>query len=241
LAVDRSGSIFLTERSPIQASRKKELTMADTDPNYDISRTALLFVDPYNDFLAEEGKAWPMVAEVAKSVGLHDNLRKVVGAVRSSGMQVVIVPHHRWKPGDLDGWNHPNPYMVGGYKRLVFAEGSWGGEWFPEFAPQDGDLICTEHWGSSGFANTNLDMLLKQKGITHVILIGLIANTCLESTGKFAVELGYHVTLVRDATAAASPEAMHCAHDINGPTYAHVITTTAELEAALASKTPLAA
>jgi nicotinamidase-related amidase len=47
------------------------------------------------------------------------------------------------------------------------------------------------------------------------------------------VELGYHVTLVRDATAAASAEAMRCAHEINGPTYAHAIVTTAELIAAL--------
>jgi nicotinamidase-related amidase len=199
----------------------------------DPTRTALLFVDPYNDFLAEDGKLWPMVAQVATSVGLHANLKKVTAAVRSVGMQVVIVPHHRWKPNELDGWDHPNPYMTGGYELQIFAAGSWGGEWHPDFAPQQGDMICTEHWGSSGFANTNLDTILKQKSITRVILVGLIANTCLESTGKYAVELGYHVTLVSDATAAASPEAMRCAHEINGPTYAHAIITTAELLSAL--------
>ena len=125
--------------------------------------------------------------------------------------------------------------MAGAYAQQIFADGSWGGEWHPDFAPQFGDLVATEHWNSSGFANTNLDTLLKQKSITRVILVGLIANTCLESTGKYAAELGYHVTLVRDATAAASPEAMRCAHDINGPTYAHLITTTAELVAALST------
>ncbi|MBA3939988.1 MAG: isochorismatase [Sphingopyxis sp.] len=202
---------------------------------HDPARTALLFVDPYNDFLAEDGKLWPLVAKVAAGVGLHTNLKAVTAAVRAAGIRVVIVPHHRWKPGDLDGWDHPNPYMVAGYDRQIFAVGSKGGEWYPDFAPQDGDLVATEHWGSSGFAGTNLDTLLKQKGVTHVILIGLIANTCLESTGKYAVELGYHVTLVRDATAAASAEAMRCAHDINGPTFAHAIVTTAELLAALAS------
>jgi nicotinamidase-related amidase len=199
----------------------------------DIPRTALLFIDPYNDFLAEDGKMWPMVADVARDVGLHANLTAITAAARSAAMQIVIVPHHRWQPGELDGWDHPSPYMAGGYDLQIFAVGSKGGEWHPEFAPQPGDLVCTEHWGSSGFANTNLDTLLKQKGITRVILIGLIANTCLESTGKYAVELGYHVTLVRDATAAASAEAMRCAHEINGPTYAHAIVTTAELIAAL--------
>jgi len=74
---------------------------------------------------------------------------------------------------------------------------------------------------------------LKQKGITHVIVVGLLANTCIESTARFAMELGYHVTLVRDATAAFSHEMMHAAHELNGPTYAHSIPTTAEVIAAL--------
>jgi nicotinamidase-related amidase len=202
---------------------------------HDIGRTALLFVDPYNDFLAPEGKLWPMVAEVATKVGTLDNLRKATVAARHAGMQIVIVPHHRWSPGELDAWDHPSPYMTGGYQQQIFAVGDWGGEWHPDFAPQPGDLVATEHWNSSGFANTNLDTLLKQKGITHIVLIGLIANTCIESTGKYAAELGYHVTLVRDATAAASAEAMHCAHDINGPTYAHAVITTANLVAALST------
>jgi nicotinamidase-related amidase len=61
----------------------------------------------------------------------------------------------------------------------------------------------------------------------------MIANTCIEATGRFAAELGYHVTLVTDATAAFTPEAMHAAHGINGPTYAHAITNTDELIAEL--------
>jgi nicotinamidase-related amidase len=78
-----------------------------------------------------------------------------------------------------------------------------------------------------------LDFLLRQKGTTHVIVVGLLANTCIESTARFGMELGYHVTLVRDATAAFSHEMMHAAHELNGPTYAHSILTTAEVIAAL--------
>ncbi|MGE0423618.1 MAG: isochorismatase family cysteine hydrolase [Reyranellaceae bacterium] len=195
--------------------------------------TALLFVDPYNDFLAEGGKLWPRLAEVAHSVGLHANLRAVVAASRKAHLPVFIVPHHRAEPGDFAGWDHPTPYQRGSAQLQVFARGSWGGEWHPDFAPRDGDIVVKEHWGSSGFANTDLDMLLKQKRVSHLILIGLIANTCIESTARFAVELGYHVTLVRDATAAFSHEAMHAAHDINAPSFAHAIVTTAELLAAL--------
>ncbi|MNR08756.1 Isochorismatase family protein YecD [compost metagenome] len=112
--------------------------------------------------------------------------------------------------------------------------GSWGGEWHPDFQPAEQDVMVQEHWGASGFANTDLDYQLKQHGVQRVILVGMLANTCIESTGRFAAELGYHVTLVTDATAAFSPEAMRAAHELNGPTYAHVIVTTEELLAAIA-------
>src|ERR1700761_8068667 len=93
--------------------------------------------------------------------------------------------------------------------------------------------LLKEHWAQSGFANTDLELRLKQKGITHVIAIGLLANTCIESTCRFAMELGFHVTLVKDATAAFTKEMMHAAHVLNGPTYAHAIHSAEELIAAL--------
>jgi nicotinamidase-related amidase len=203
------------------------------DVIYEKGRTALLFVDPYNDFLSDGGKLWPRIAATQAAAGLHDRLKVVTAAARAAGVAVFIVPHHRFAPGDLDGFDHPTPYLQGSAKALVFEQGAWGGEWHPDFAPQAGDVVVKEHWGSSGFANTDLDYRLKQKGVTHVILIGLVANTCIEGTGRFASELGYHVTLVRDATAAFSDEGMHAAHDLNGPTFAHAIVTSEEVVAAL--------
>ncbi|MEU1593287.1 isochorismatase family protein [Streptomyces sp. NPDC005708] len=78
----------------------------------------------------------------------------------------------------------------------------------------------------SGFATTDLDLQLKQHGIGRVVLAGVPANTCVESTSRFAMELGHHVTLVPDAAAALLPEMMHAAHELNGPTFAHAIVTT---------------
>ena len=173
-----------------------------TGTTYPRGKTALLFVDPYNDFLSEGGKVYPRIKPIADEVGLLDNLRRLNGAIRAAGIQVVIVPHRRWEAGDYESWDHPNPSQQSIMKRHSFARGEWGGEWHPDFAPKPGDLVAHEHWGQSGFANTDLDFLLKQKGITHVIVVGLLANTCIESTARFAMELGYHVTLVRDATAA---------------------------------------
>lgn len=200
----------------------------------DPARTALLFVDPYNDFLSDGGKLWPNVAEIAGRVNLHVNLRAVVAAARAAGVQVVVVPHHRWEPGDYERWDHPTPYQLASARAQVFAKGSWGGDWHPDFAPQPGDLVAREHWGASGFAGTDLDFLLKQRGITDAIVIGLLANTCIEGTSRFAVELGYRVTLVTDATAAFSADRMHAAHVLNGPTYAHELLASAEVVQRLA-------
>ncbi|MFD9002337.1 cysteine hydrolase family protein [Streptomyces sp. NPDC059582] len=200
---------------------------------YDVRRTAVLLVDPYNDFLSEGGLAWPRLEAVAGEVGLLDHLRTVVACARASGVQLVFVPHRRWESGDYDTWDHPSPTQRKIQQRHTFARGTWGGEFHPDFQPRPGDIVAHEHWGQSGFANTDLDLQLKQHGITHVVLIGLLANTCIESTGRYAMELGYHVTLVRDATAAFLPEEMHAAHELNGPTFAHTITTTDELADAL--------
>jgi nicotinamidase-related amidase len=204
---------------------------------YTKDHAALLLVDPYNDFLSEGGKLWPMVEEVATEVGLLDNLRATVAASRRTGLPIFIVPHRRWEAGDYEDWSHPTPYQLTSGKRQSFAKGSWGGEWHPDFRPKPGDIVIKEHWGSSGFANTDLDFRLKHQGIMKVIVIGLLANTCIESTGRSATELGYHVTLVKDATAAFTEEMMYAAHELNGPTFAHEIVTTAELVAALRGST----
>jgi nicotinamidase-related amidase len=201
---------------------------------YNPETTALLLVDPYNDFLSEGGKVWPRVQAIAEEVKLLDHLRALVAAARARGIRIFFVPHHRWEPGDYIHWRNVTPYQRGGAERQTFAKGSWGGTFHDDFQPQPGDVVAQEHWGSSGFAGTDLDRQLKQYGVDRVILVGLIANACIEATGRFAMELGYHVTLVRDATAAFSHEAMHAAHEINGPTYAHAITRTDALVAELA-------
>ena len=206
------------------------------DTEYPKASTALLFIDPYNDFLAEGGKMWPALSEVSNSVDLHANLAKVSTAVREAGIPVFILPHHRHKSSDYEGWGYLTPTQKAAHEYQMFAVDSWGGEWYEGFGPQEGDVVVKEHWGASIFANTDLDVQLRQRGITHVICIGAIANTCTEGTARYAAELGYHVTLVRDATAAMSFEAMHAAHEINGPMYAHAILTTAELLQKLPNK-----
>ena len=201
--------------------------------HYTANRTSLLLVDAYNDFLSDGGKLWPKVKAVAEAVGVLTQLRALIEAARRASIVLFYVPHRRWCEGNYDGCRHPGPWQLMMDRGAVFAEGMWGGEWHPELAPQPGDVVVQPHWGQNGFANTDLDFQLKQRGIEKIIVVGMAANTCIEATARGGAELGYHVTLVRDATAAFSPEAMHAAHDINGPTYAHAILTTETVIAVL--------
>src|ERR1700692_3903967 len=146
---------------------------------YASDRTALLIVDPYNDFMSEGGKLYEAIKSTADASGMFHNLRKLIAAVRSLAMQVVIVPHHRSCAGDFDGWQHMTPFQKQGVPLKAFEAGTWGGEFHPEFGPQEGDIVIHEHWAQSGFANTALDAQLKQHGIQKIILVGLVANSCL--------------------------------------------------------------
>jgi nicotinamidase-related amidase len=204
-------------------------------PHYAKGSTALLLVDPYNDFLSEGGKVWPRIKPIAEEAGLIANLKAIDRAIRGAGMRVFIAPHRRREPGDYEDWDHPSPSQIGIMSHHSFARGKWGGDWHPDFAPKAGDVVAKEHWGQSGFANTDLDQQLRQRGITHLIIVGVLANTCIESTARYAMELGYHVTLVRDATAAFTHELMHAALELNGPTYAHAILATADLISVLSN------
>jgi nicotinamidase-related amidase len=208
-----------------------------TVPNYRAQSTAILLVDPYNDFLSKGGKLWERTKDIAEKVNLLDNLRNIIADARKANVKIYFVPHHRWSPGDYIHWKHATPYQLASNGRKTFEKHTWGGNFHDDFQVQRNDILIAEHWGSSGFANTDLDHQLKQYGIEQIICIGLLANTCIEATARFGMELGYHVTLVKDATAAFSEEAMHAAHYIDGPTYAHEILTTAELREALACAT----
>jgi ureidoacrylate peracid hydrolase len=205
------------------------MTTPSSDVSFDLTTTALLVVDPYNDFISEGGILWPAIRDVAEKVGCVPHMSQLVQAARSAGVQIIIVPHHRWKEGDYAKWRTIAPIQAKASASKLCQEGSWGAEFHPSFLPQAGDLVASQHWCSSGFANTDLDLLLKRHGLHQLIICGLIANTCIESTLRFAVELGYEAVLVKDATAARSDEEMTAAIQRNLPYYARAILTTEEV------------
>jgi nicotinamidase-related amidase len=207
--------------------------------NFHRDTTALLVIDPYNDFISEGGKIWDRIKTVAEANNCVPNMLQVLKIARQAKLPVFYAMHHRYRPGDYETWQYIAPIQKAAWSRRSFEYGTWGGEIRSEFTPLPGEIVAQEHWCSSGFANTDLDLLLKRHGIHKLIAIGLIAHTCLESTVRFAAELGYEATVVRDATADYSDREMLAALDVSLPSYANAIVTTQELVQSISSLTPL--
>ena len=160
---------------------------------------------------------------------------EVLTAARKAKLRVFFALHHRYRPGDYETWKYIAPIQKAAWLRKTFENGTWGGEIRREFEPQPGEIVAEEHWGSSGFANTDLDLQLKKHGIHKLIIMGLIAHTCVESTVRYAAENGYDVTVVKDAIADYSDEEMYAALDINIPNYANAVLTTNEVIESISS------
>jgi ureidoacrylate peracid hydrolase len=203
--------------------------------SFDKDVTGLLVIDPYNDFISEGGKVWDRLKSVAEANRCVPHMRQVLDAARTAGIRVFYALHHRYRPGDYETWKYIAPIQKAAWSRKTFEYGTWGGEIRSEFQPQTGDIVAQEHWCSSGFANTDLDLQLKKHDIHGLIAIGLIAHTCVEATVRYAAELGYEVTVVKDATASYSDREMHAALEVNLPNYAGAIVTAGEIVSSISS------
>ena len=202
---------------------------------YEKEIVALLVIDPYNDFISEGGKIWNRIKGVAEANNCVPNMLQVLTVARKAELRVFYAMHHRYRQGDYETWKYIAPIQKAASRSKAFEYGTWGGEIRSGFEPQAGDIVAQEHWCSSGFANTDLDLQLKKHGIHQLIVIGLIAHTCVEATVRYAAELGYEVTVVSDAIADYSDVEMRAALDVNIPNYASAIVTTNEVVDSISS------
>jgi ureidoacrylate peracid hydrolase len=204
---------------------------------FDKEIAALLVIDPYNDFISEGDKVWDRLKGVAEANKCVPHMMQVLDAARKADICVFYALHRRYRPGDYESWKYIAPVQKAAWRK-TFEYGTCGGEIRSEFTPQPGDIVALEHWCSSGFANTDLNLQLKKHGIHQLIVMGLIAHTRVEATVRYAAELGYEVTMVKDATASYSDKEMHADLDVNIPNYATANVTTDEVVDSIASLNP---
>jgi nicotinamidase-related amidase len=107
---------------------------------YDANSTALLLIDPYNDFISEGGKVWPRIRGVAEANHCVQHMLAVLEAAREAGLRVFYVLHRRYRPGDYESWKHIAPVQKAAFTSKAFEYGTWGGQIRQEFQPQPVDV-----------------------------------------------------------------------------------------------------
>ena len=167
--------------------------------------TALVLIEFQNDFTTPGGTLHDAVKTVMESTDTVNNAVEAAAAIRKAGGVVLHVPI-TFAPGYDEITRHPYGILKGVVDSTSFVRGSWGAEICEQLTPVEGDIIIEGKRGLDAFGSTNLDFVLRSKGIETVALAGFLTNCCVESTMRSAYEKGFEVLTITDAVGATSPE-----------------------------------
>ena len=180
----------------------------------DISRddTAVVIIDPQNDFLSENGATWQLVGQSVTENNTIDNIETLFKVAKKNGFEVFISPHyyyptdHGWKfCGTVEKIMHQ--INMFGRNNALSMEGfrGSGADWLERYKPyiEDGKTIVASPHKVYGPENNDLSLQLRKRGIDKVILAGMSANLCVEAHLRELLEQGFEVAVIKDATAGA--------------------------------------
>ncbi|GAA3340957.1 pyrimidine utilization protein B [Amorphoplanes nipponensis] len=171
----------------------------------DPATTAIVLIEYQNEFVSDGGALHNAVAPVMDKTGMLANTVALVDAARAAGVTIMHAPI-TFAPGYGELSRHPYGILKGVVDGNAFVKGTWGAAIVDDLAPAEGDILIEGKRGLDTFASTNLDFILRSRGITTVILAGFLTNCCVESTMRSAYENGYRVITLVDCTAATSAE-----------------------------------
>jgi ureidoacrylate peracid hydrolase len=171
----------------------------------DPKTTAVVLIEYQNDFTSEGGVLHDAVSAVMDKTQMLANTQAVVDAARAAGATVMHAPI-TFAEGYNEISSHPYGILKGVVDGNAFVKGSWGADIVDDVAPAEGDIVVEGKRGLDTFASTNLDFMLRSKGITTIVLGGFLTNCCVESTMRSGYENGYQVITLNDCVAATSVE-----------------------------------
>ena len=185
--------------------------------------TAVVLIEYQNDFTSDGGTLHQAVKPVMDQTNMLANTVETVKQARALGATIVYAPitftddYHELSP---------NPYGIlkGVVDSKSFRQGSWGAEIVEVLKPAPGDIVIEGKRGLCGFATTNLDFILRSRGISTIALGGFLTNCCVESTMRTGYEKGYDVITLKDCTATLSEEEQRVAVEKNYPMFSKPMT-----------------
>jgi nicotinamidase-related amidase len=207
--------------------------------------TAVVFIDPQNDVLSENGANWAAVGASVAEHGTVENMERIFKAARDKNYLVFISPHYFY-PTDRT-WKFNGPLESDEFRTGTFARSgplnlagftNSGADWLDRFKPyiEDGKTIIVSPHKVFGPQTNDLVLQLRKRGISKIILGGMLANMCVESHLRELLEQGFEVAVVRDAVAGPRHPDWgdgYKAALVNYRFLAHAVPATAEVVAAM--------
>jgi Amidases related to nicotinamidase len=220
---------------------------AEPEPiSLDLDRTALVVVDMQNAFASTGGMLDLAGIDVAPAREAVANARLVCEAARSAGLAVIYLTIGYPADGSTAGGpESPNPRKELALclmrerpelrsKLLTF--GTWDFQIVDELAPEPTDIVIVKS-RYSGFHGTNLDSVLRGRGIRNLLMVGIASNVCVESTVRDAYFNEYWPVMIADATMPAGSADIQMATVYNVKTFFGWVTNAEDVAAALRSST----
>ena len=185
-------------------------------------KTAVVMIEFQNDFTTEGGSLHGAVKGVMDSSNMLEHAQETVTKAREMGATIIHAPI-TFAEGYPELGDHPYGILKGVVDTASFRKGTWGAEFADEMQPQKGDLVVEGKRGLCAFASTNLDFILRGRGIENVALGGFLTNCCVESSMRTAYEKGFNVFTLTDCVAATSEEEQRVAIEKDYPMFSRPV------------------
>jgi len=204
----------------------------------DFEKSAVVVVDMQNAFASKGGMLDLAGLDISGAPAVVESIRTIVEAARAAGVPLVYLQvGYKADLSDSGGPESPNWHKELGIRMMncrpelkgkLVTLGTWDFDIVDELKPRAGDLVIVKT-RYSGFARTELDAELRQRGIRYLFFTGIATNVCVESTLRDAYFLDYWPVLITDAAMAAGTPALHDATVQNVENFFGWTMTAAEL------------
>ena len=195
------------------------------DAQADPSTSALLVLHYQNGLVRHDGVfAFSGTAEQVEKHGCLEKTAAALEAGRAARVPVIYV-NIEFRPGFPELKKPTYPLIESIQERNAFLRGSWDAAVADELKPEQDDVVVI-NFNSSAFSHTDLDSILRAKGIRRLFLAGIATNWVVESTARYGAELGYDITVLADCCQGFSDELHDFAIEKTLPYYGSIATST---------------
>lgn len=193
----------------------------------ELKKTAILVIDPQNDFMSDESPIWALVGPHVEGQNIVEHISQLKNTAEKNDMFVFYSPH-MYTQNDLKEWQSLNGIDEIMFQNKMFVENTKGHEYLPALAPSESTILLSPHKGLSNFWSGDIAIQMRQRGIETIIIAGMAANMCVDAHARDALENGFDLIVAADAVAAAGDLAMEAAFT-NYEFLAHEVLTTKQI------------